>query len=147
MTFNGELEKLREITDKLTENGYLIDRAAQWEFAFDAVPDYVFIINPKSEIMYVNRALIKSLGITKIETLGKHCWRALCCPSENGSICDNSQLEESLKIKEVRIDNGLSGWFHFTRTPIYNEEDKFLGAVVVLRDITERKQTEFEMSG
>ena len=40
-----ELKKLRELTETLTGNGYLRDRAEEWEYAFDAIPDYIYSVS------------------------------------------------------------------------------------------------------
>jgi len=37
-----ELKKLRELTEELTGNGYLRDQADEWEYALDAMPEFVF---------------------------------------------------------------------------------------------------------
>jgi len=143
VTFDTELEKLREITTKLTENGYLIDRAAQWEFAFDAVPDYVFIVNPEYKIKYINKSMVDILGKGRAEVFNIDCCELIRVKGPDTCLCRmDAALKEPIVIEELYLEDGIKGWFHFTRSPIYDESEELLGVVGVLRDITDRKQTE-----
>jgi len=143
MTFDAELEKLRELTTKLTENGYLIDRAAQWEFAFDAVPDYVFIVNPEYKIKYINKSMVDVLGKGRAEVFNLDCCDLIRKKGADSCLCRmEPDLKKSIVVEELYLEDGIKGWFHFTRSPIYDESEELLGVVGVLRDITSRKQTE-----
>jgi PAS domain S-box-containing protein len=140
--FDQELRKLREITNKLTENGYLIDRAAQWEFAFDAVPDLVVIVNPQFIIKFVNKAFAKRLKTDKAKLVDEKSFSVVCDISDSGgNVClafnDSFGLIER---SELHIGS-LGGWFDFTRTPIIDEDGDLLGFVCILRDITEKIKT------
>jgi PAS domain S-box-containing protein len=137
--FDKELQTLREITNQLTENGYLVDRTAQWEFAFDAVPDLIVIVNPQFVIKFVNKAFAERLKTDKAKLVDEKSFSVVCDISDSGgNVClafnDSFELIER---SELHIGS-LGGWFDFTRTPIIDEDGDLLGFVCILRDITEK---------
>lgn len=135
-----ELKKLRELTETLTGNGYLRDQAEEWEYALDAIPDYIYIINTKFEIKFINNMLAERLQTTKSEIYGKLCYKAILDANADSplpewqkmGLCRGGQV-----IKERYIDN-LDGWFNMSRSPIYTKTSKLLGFICVLQDVTER---------
>jgi PAS domain S-box-containing protein len=137
-----ELKKLRALTETLTGNGYLRDQAEEWEYALDAIPDYVYVINNKFQIKFVNRLLAERLGKEKSELYNKICYK----------IIDREEIEEppsSWKVTVTRdkphvIENiylrNMNGWFTMTRSPIYTKANKLLGFICVLQDVTEKRK-------
>ncbi len=144
MTFNSELEKLREITNQLVENGYLLERSAQWEFAFDAIPDFVVIVNSKFLVKFANKTLLKRLGVKNYDLIDKQCPMKFNSSGCNGDCCASLTNEDSLRYvnKPDMYIESLKSWFDFTRTPIFDEEDGLIGYLCILRDVTDRKLVE-----
>jgi PAS domain S-box-containing protein len=145
--FNTELEKLKEITSKLTENGYLIDRAEQWEFALDAIPDLVFIVNQNYKVKYINKALEDRLKVNKNDCIDKDCCN-LFSDVDNNCLCrlnptqdDMLDMDDSMDLGDIYIEKGLNGWFNFTRSSIFDDEGDLLGFICVLREVTDRIET------
>lgn len=145
--FDVDLQSLRELTNKLTENGYLVDQAAQWEYAFDAVHDLVMIVNPSLQIKFINKAFSMRLELTKEEVIDKNCYDILLCPN-----CTKTPAECFINInfgkpilktqKDVYIEGHLQGWFNFSHSPIFDEDDNLLGFICTLHDVTDRKEAE-----
>ena len=130
--FNKELEKLKEITGKLTDNGYLVDRASQWEFAFDALPDLVIIVNSEFKIKFVNKTLIKKTGLREFDLIDKYCSEVV--------IGKNSKTEiNDVFSEDVYIKGNSNRLFNFVPSPIYDEDNNLLGFVCVLRDMLKSK--------
>ena len=140
-----ELDKLKEITNKLTENGYLVDRTAQWKFAFDAVQDLVLIVNPSLEIKFINKAFAKRLEIDRTAVVNTYCYSVLKCPNcqkTPGNCFLNYGVKPDVENGDIYIEDHLQGWFNFTHSPIYDDEENLLGFICVLNDITDRKLVE-----
>lgn len=133
-----ELRRLREITETLTGNGYLKDQAEEWEYALDAVPDYVYIINNRFEIKFVNKALVNRLRIGKSDLYGKICYETILGRDKALDSNSDSHKSNEVVIKEIYVDK-LSGWFDMTRSPIYTKESKLIGFICILQDITSKK--------
>lgn len=143
-----ELQKLRELTQKITGNGYLKEQADEWEFALDAVSDLVFIVNRDNRIRFVNKALQKKLGLDdKYDVYDLNCFEIFECNNSNNSpVCrlkmqpDENKASEPYSV-EVFIDS-LGGWYEYTRSPILTKADKLIGHICFLRDISDLKKSE-----
>lgn len=138
-----ELRRLRELTEALTGNGYLKDQAKEWEYALDAIPECVYIINNKFEMKFVNKTLADRLGKNKEDLLDKLCYQEIYGQSQEfpvlGTIDDHRVLKYKTLLEDVYIIS-LGGWFNVTRSPIYTNSSKLLGFICVLQDVTVRKK-------
>ena len=139
-----ELKKLRELTETITGNGHLKDQAAEWEYALDAIPDYIYIINTKFEIKFVNRPLAERLKEQKENLYNKLCYRVLNDCNLNHPPERANCVAQGLNSAEIYLNN-LNGWFTISRSPIYTKTNKLIGFICILQDITEKKQKEKEV--
>ena len=143
--FKNELRKLKELTNELVCNGYLTDQAGQWEAALDAIPEIIFIINPDFDIKFVNKKFAEKMCVEKNSLINRKCFHIITCCNEEGTcLCEENQLEP-VYLGDIEITSGLTGWFSYTRSPIYNGENELLGFICVLVDVTERKKVEKEL--
>lgn len=136
-----ELKRLRELTETLTGNGYLRDQAVEWEYALDAVPDYVYIVNTKFEIKFVNRLLAERLNKSKQDLQNKLCFNVVYDseieePPEEWFKVDHNKLH----VTPATYLKNLDGWFDITRSPIYTTSNKLIGFICVLQDVTEKRR-------
>jgi two-component system cell cycle sensor histidine kinase/response regulator CckA len=137
-----ELRKLRELTETLTGNGYLRDQAEEWEYALDAIPDPIYIINPSFRIKFINKTLAEKLDVAKDDCTNKLCYEYIRGYKEGEVPADWASVEvvkDKPLLKEEYIEK-LNGWFHITRSPIYTRTGKLLGFICVLQDITAEKE-------
>jgi PAS domain S-box-containing protein len=129
----NDLKTLNRITDTLVSNGYLVDQTKEWEYAFDAVPDAIFVINTLHKIRFINRKLVSLLNKTKEEVFNKDCYEVIF---GDKSLCDFSQCTEgSHEAGEIFLDT-LRGWYQITQSPIKSGTNKLLGFICILRDVT-----------
>lgn len=132
----NEVQRLREITETLTNRAYLIDQAEECQYAFDAIPECILVVDTNEVIRFANKSLVKRLGMNCDAPLYDRDFSAICAPSElNLSILDE---DEELEIYIKR----LGGWFLCSKSPIYSNVWRLIGFVVVLRDITEVKEVQ-----
>lgn len=126
-----ELKQLRDLTNKLIKTDDLLeDQAKSWEYAFDAIPDIVFITNLEGKIKFANKALLNALGITHMKAL------------ENfPCILELMDTDEDTNLGEIYIDIFI-GWYDHTRTPILDSTGNKLGSICVLRNVTKRRKAE-----
>jgi PAS domain S-box-containing protein len=138
-----ELRRLRELTEALTGNGYLKDQAKEWEYALDAIPECVYIINNKFEMKFVNKTLAERLGKSKEDLFNKICYEEIQGQgpdfSKSNTIDEYRALKAKMVIENIYIAK-LKGWFNINRSPIYSNSSKLLGFICVLQDITEKKK-------
>jgi len=142
-----ELRKLRELTETLTGNGYLRDQAEEWEYALDAIPDLIYIINIRGEIKFVNKALATRVGLTADECVDKMHYiliNGFAVLDFPGVWKDKDTIEATPYLEEQYIDK-LQGWFNISRAPIYTKVGKFIGFICVMQEITLEKNARDEM--
>lgn len=138
-----DLKTLKRITDTLVSNGYLVDQTREWEYAFDAVPDAVFVININHNIRFINKKLASLLNKTKEEVFNKNCYEVIF---DDVSLCDFSECTmEPRQAGEVFLER-LRGWYGITQAPIKSNTGKLLGFICILRDITEVELTRRELA-
>lgn len=141
-----ELKKLRELTEALTKNGYLRDQAKVWEYALDAIPECIYIINNRLEIKFVNSILSERLKKSKEELYDKICYEEIQVYPQDLLVKMNvdscSVFKPSKTLKDIFIKE-LEGWFNITISPIYSHNNQLLGFIHILKDIsTEKKALE-----
>jgi PAS domain S-box-containing protein len=138
----NELQKLRELTETLTGNGYLKDQAKEWEYALDAIPECIYIINNRFEIKFTNRTLAKKLGKRKEELFNKLCYveiQGLEDDPSTDEFLDVEIMQSKPTLPNVYLSK-LEGWFDITRSPIYSNVGQLLGFICVLQDISIKKK-------
>jgi PAS domain S-box-containing protein len=141
----NELVQLRELTKTLIRKDEALETQAKgWKYAFDSVPDLVFISSIEGQIKFANKSLLERLCDGDVKSVYDFpCMRNLLKLLDSVS-SPNMLLEENLNLGEIKIDI-LDGWFHHTMTPIKDKNDNVLGFICVLRDITDRKNAELEI--
>lgn len=134
-----ELKKLREITETLIGNGYLRDQAEEWEYAFDAIPDYVYIVDLKYRLKYINNALADRLKVRKDEIINMPCYKVVVSVDLEApfDMWLNIPQQEVAKDYNLFIKN-LNGWFDITRSPVYSKASNLVGFICVLQEVTEK---------
>jgi PAS domain S-box-containing protein len=136
-----EIKKLRELTETLTGNGYLKDQAEEWEYAFDAIPDYVYLVDVEYKLKHINKALEDRLGKKKEEVGNQLCYKVIGSDDCVGPIDPWKKVPPSKEAKahDVYLKN-LNGWFDMTRSPIFTKTGKIMGFICVLQDVTEKRK-------
>lgn len=116
----------------------------EWEKTFDAIDDWICIIDLKSTISRSNRTGEKLFGLKIQEIVGQKCCflaHGTENPVEN---CPLPKMIETGKREssELQIKDGR--WLLITVDPFFNEKNIMIGAIHIARDITKRinKQNE-----
>lgn len=121
----------------------LINARNEWERTFDAIDDFVTILDPKLQIIRMNRAIAEFFRIDRATAKDIHCYelfwgkRTPCrqCPA---SLVLQDRLTHRAEFKNRLLDKT----FLVSASPILSDEDELLGMVYVTRDITDRKRAE-----
>jgi len=129
----------------------------QMERKFRAIADYTFDwedwIGTRGELIWVNPAVEHITGYTPEE-----CYRmqdyphSLIHPEDRSTSMQELQeglaRETSCKDRELRCicKNGSVKWISMSWQPIYNDEGRHIGTRSSMRDITEKKATEEELT-
>ena len=118
----------------------------EWVETFNAISDWVALVDLEGRILRTNRIGEKFTGAPLDEIM----WQS-CCKLVHGSEkhIPNCPLEKMLETgqhssAELQV-SGDDRWLMVTVDPVRNEKGNIIAAVHVTRDITERKRAEQEI--
>jgi PAS domain S-box-containing protein len=113
----------------------------EWERTFDAVTDYIAILDREHRITRMNRAMAELLGKAPEELIGQPCYKVIHGLDEAPDFCPHSQVVATgqEQFEEVQEFGRI---FAVNVSPLFGFDGQLQGSVHVARDITERKQAE-----
>ncbi|HXK57354.1 MAG TPA: PAS domain S-box protein, partial [Gammaproteobacteria bacterium] len=126
------------------QSGYIeIERAHQeWEQAFDALGELVFLHDEQGRIQRVNKAYATRAGLDYAEILNRPYWEVF----PNSEICIGGfhNLPDSSEDEDIRLKNG-----EVYRSKVYvvrNGDGSFRYSLRILTNITERIQLDKQLN-
>ncbi|MFA4859369.1 PAS domain S-box protein [Methanoregula sp.] len=154
---------IHDITDKKNAEDALRASETKLSTLLQGSPIPQFVIDDNHRVIHWNRALEKYSGIREKDILGSNLqWRAfyleerpcmadLLIDGQTGMISQwysgkykkTTLIEGAYEATDFFPHMGSSGtWLHFTAAPIHDGNNKIIGAVETLEDITEEKRAE-----
>lgn len=116
----------------------------EWEKTFDAIDDWICIIDLESKIQRSNLTAEKVFGLKIQKVIGEKC-----CVLAHGTCSPVSKCPLPKMIKtgkressELQIKDGR--WMFITVDPLFNDKEEMIGAVHIARDITKRIESQNE---
>ena len=114
-----------------------------WESTFNAISDWVALIDLEYRILKTNKSGEKFTGLSSAELVGQ-----LCCKMTHGSTkpvsgCPMEQMIRTGQRAEAELhipDN--SQWLSITVDPLKDDNGKTVAAVHIVCDITRQKKAE-----
>ena len=121
----------------------ILDAKDQWERTFDAVPDFIAILDPEMRIIRCNRAMADGLGISVAELPGSRCHAVLHGGDHPPAGCPYPRMIRTgrRETSEIYLEH-LDKHFLISTSPLFNPDGGLNGCVHVARDITSVKSTE-----
>ena len=110
---------------------------------FNAIHDYVAIIDKDFNVLNINTAYLKLLGLTEEKVVGNKCYDIL-----RGSLCHSDQcpLKRALRKQKVvefetqkRLIDGSRVPLILTATPLTADDGSFIGIIESFKDISDFK--------
>jgi PAS domain S-box-containing protein len=118
----------------------------QWEQTFDAVPDLIAIIDEQSNIVRVNQALAKRLGVSPQACVGKACHDIFCDDGLPSTDCPHRRFLASGRPNQTEgYSKKLKGHFITTVTPFNTNDNRSSWCIHISHDVTDRKRIEQEL--
>jgi PAS domain S-box-containing protein len=141
------LISISDITHRKTAEQAIIRAKNQWEQTFDAVSDPIAIIDEKFDIVRVNMALAKRIGVTPQECVGKKCYQVLHARNAPAEECPHLQFNDKRIPVQAEVFNArLNGHFITTITPFNaSTREGRRWSIHVFHDISDRKRAEREL--
>ncbi len=137
----------RDITDRKEAEHKLAEHRSRLEAIFRSVKDAIVTVDPKLLVIEANKSLETICGITVREIAGREFSQ---CQKNCSKACQEvlkQTLEKKAAIKEYRIEcerhqQRPQQVVSVSSSPLLDPEDNFMGAVLVIRDITILKDIE-----
>jgi len=121
-----------------------LSKAAQeWQKTFDAMSSSVWVLDKNQRIIRSNKGSSEIFGRPLDFFIGKSCREIVCGKKGPEHNCISIMAKQSLN-RECSEKKIGERWFEVTIDPILSVEGNYEGALQVITDITERKQTEKE---
>jgi len=117
----------------------------QWKDAFDAIQDAVYLVDTDYRISNCNVALAKLLGKPPSEIIGQHCYELVHGTAGPIPGCLQQRARETCQ-RETLVVAMRDRWLEITVDPLFDDNDKLIGTVHVLSDITERRRDEHALA-
>lgn len=119
--------------------------AREWQTTFDSMRDGVGLLDCEGKFLRCNSAMTKFLSKPLTEIVGSQHQQLLQTVLGCTNVTPFSHTQETLHRESLSIhSSGM--WFSVTVDPVLDEERKFVGAVYILADITERRRAELALS-
>ncbi len=110
----------------------------QWQNTFDALKDYILVIDKEGRIIRANKAFIKALDTSYSDIIGENAKKILRIESE---IIIPNTTEKPIS-KEIQFPH-IDGTYLISLYPIYAENQRNIdGGVYVISDVTALKRAE-----
>ncbi|MAK60331.1 MAG: hypothetical protein CMK09_05085 [Ponticaulis sp.] len=154
---NGSVRQVVHVLNDVTEEREMRDRLSEAQAESDRLAlvaryasDGIAIIGADYDVKWINQSFEHLSGYSLFDLQRNSMIRLLSGP---GSIKDDlSELIVSLKSREPHTGeffcyraDGSTYWIEAHHTPLFDDEGRFNGYIVVHRDITERKQLQLEL--
>lgn len=130
-----------DITKRIEAEEELKRSRQEWEDTFDAMSDWVCVLDAEHIIQRSNTAGQAMTGIDRSELVGMSPCRILHEGESHIPECPFQRMLESKKRESIEVQLG-GQWYMVTADPVLTAEKEMIGGVHVVRDISEQKEAE-----
>jgi len=141
----GILEDFIDITGHRKAEEAMITSEHEKTMILESIRELVIFQDTKHRVLWVNRASAESVNSTSEELAGRYCYRIWHGANKP---CVGCPLEKAMKTKcpeENEITSPDGRTWQVRGYPVLDQEEKVVGAVEIVEDITERKRYEKEL--
>jgi PAS domain S-box-containing protein len=134
---------IEDFTDRKQTEEKIKRTNKEWETTFNSISDMVFIQNNEFTILRANRSFANFLHLTPEECIGKKCHQLLHDMNCSHSSCACTQVLNTKKPATVEFyEPHLGKYLEMSASPIFTDGGEIIGAVHIMKDITQRKKKE-----
>ncbi len=130
-------------TDQSRSETFLLGQAEDWSRTFDAITDFVAVIDAQFHIRRVNRSMAAFLGMSPEALVGRRCFEVMHqreCPWPSCPHFEMLNRGEAVTLEVMDPHIGVP--LLVTASPILGDDGELLGSIHVARDISLAKQAE-----
>ena len=132
-----------DITERKKAEQQIKRSAEEWKKTFDAISDFVFIIDKENKFTGANKALCDFLNKEQKDLIGKRCCEVIHGANEILMDCPCAKSKVTRKPESIeKGDAHSSSWFLLSVWPFFDENGEYAGCVHTAKNITERKKAD-----
>ena len=139
----------QDISDRRRVEQALRDSEQQYRAIVDAANEGIWRLDQDARINFVNDRMAEMLAITPAEMLGRHKWDFVFDEDVAAmqGLFERRKQGVSEEVADIRFRRGDGGeiWTLMAARPLYDVGGRFMGAVDLFTDITERRRVEEEL--
>ena len=136
---------LRDVTERKQAEKALERSKKEWEATFDAISDWVCLIDLEGRILRTNRAVEGFAGVPSAKVFGRKCCHVAHGSETPISGCPFQKMLQTHSRETVEIHlPEADRWLMVAVDPVRDGDGNIVGAVHIVRDITEMKRMEGE---
>lgn len=114
-----------------------------WHKTFDALPDFVSVLDCDFKFVRVNKALADFLQKPEEQLIGRHCYQLMHGKQSHYPDCPHAAMLQCRESVTTEIDDSYLGVpLLVTASPIFDAKNRLLGSIHIAKDISELKKTE-----
>lgn len=141
--FLGFVGSAVDITERLDFESVLKRGKAEWEAAFDAIPDPVFLASSDGRVLRCNRAATERLNLLFGQIIDSPLGSLVGCPEVDERLHTGTQPSHD---REMPLNDlfcpGLGGWFRISAYPFPSGKDAAGRIISVFRDVSQHRRIE-----
>ncbi len=132
----------RDITRRKEIEEYLHQTKKEWEDTFNAISDWVSIVDIDGRILMSNRSGKEFLDKGVHEIIGRKCHALLHHADSPIEACPITRMQKSHKRESAEILMPDGRWVLVTVDPLMDDKGTLKGGIHIVRDISEQKNLE-----
>ncbi len=139
------LELEAEIGQHQQAEHALLESKREWERTFDAIDDIIVILNIDKQIIKANWAAARMLDVTPEDLVGMSYYDYFHCNRDDLSQCPVERCLQERHGCTLEVQHPPEQFYLMSTSPIFIENGKIDGVVLVGKNITEQKQLESQL--
>ncbi|MBU3954224.1 MAG: transporter substrate-binding domain-containing protein, partial [Proteobacteria bacterium] len=135
-----------ELANRIKAEGDILRGKKEWETTFNAMSDWVCLIDSEKRILRSNGAGKNLLGISTKEMVGQNCCDLIHGAGSSNVNCPVDRMYESCQRETCEYyDADLKKWLDITAEPVFDDKENISHAIHIVKDISERKELEVQL--
>jgi len=133
----------RDISKRKEMEKMILQSKLEWENTFNTITDMITIHDKDFTIIRANKTAEKILGLPLLDVTEAKCYQyyhGQDCPPENCASCEC--LDTGRTVSVEMYEPHLERFLEIRAMPRFDDKNRIIGLIHVIRDITEKKQVD-----
>jgi PAS domain S-box-containing protein len=137
-----QVERMLDALDQMSHTRSALEEASrQWTATFDALNDAVCLLARDGTVLRCNRGMTDLLGLEAADVVGRKCYELVHEARAFFEGCPYQAMLRTGRRESTELELGES-WYQVTTDPMLGAEGDIVGAVHVVRDVSDRRRGE-----